>query len=107
MAAKASRIHTLFLLVALTVVTPTATVILSPSVATAGSNGPTSNGDPDRPNDCPKPQSQPGIVAGPIVNNDDRNDAPSPELVSAERRDLYGWSWAMKFIATLLGRHGL
>jgi hypothetical protein len=106
MAAKASRIHTLFLLVALTVVTPTATVILSPSVATAGSNGPTSNGDPDRPNDCPKPQSQPGIVAGPIVNNDDF-DAPNPGLVPVEVRDQNGWSWAMKFIATLLGRHGL
>jgi hypothetical protein len=101
MAAKASRIHTLFLLIALTVAAVTATVTVAPPVASAGSSGPTTNGDPDRPNDCPKPSAQTqsstsGLV--PVIVDGGPQGAQS---------ETHGWSWAMNFIATLLGRHGL
>ena len=100
MAAKASRIYTLFLLIALTVGSLTATVTVSPSVAIAAPNGPTNNGDPDRPNDCPKPAYSPNSTERPVV---ERSSEPSREWCEV----VDGWSWAVDYIATLLGRHGL
>ncbi len=100
MAAKASRAHTLFLLVVLTVASLTATVTVAPYVATAGPIEPVNNGDPDRPNDCPKPATQPSIVNGSILPS-------GVGAATGSKREASGWSWAMSFIATLLGRHGL
>jgi hypothetical protein len=103
MAAKASRIHTLFLLIALTVAGVTATVVVAPPQATAGSSGPTTNGDPDRPNDCPKPAAQQPTTN--LVNG--FSPITGGKLARGAQSGMYGWSWAMNFVATLLGRHGL
>jgi hypothetical protein len=101
MAAKASRIHILFLLIALTVGSLTATVTVSPSVATAAPNGPQNSGDPDRPNDCPKPAYSPN-TGQPVESADgDRVGVPTEDEGGG------GWSWIMELIATLLGRRGL
>ena len=100
MAANASRIHTLVLLIALTVAAVTSTVMVAPPVASAGTSGPTSSGDPDRPNDCPKPAAQYSTS----------NTGVLPVVMEGQRgaqSETNGWSWAMNFIATLLGRHGL
>lgn len=103
MAANASRIHTLVLLIALTVAAVTSTVTVAPPVASAGTSGPVSNGDPDRPNDCPKPAAQ--------TNSSYSSSGISSVVVGKGQRgaksETNGWSWAMNFIATLLGRHGL
>ena len=100
MAAKASRTYTLLLLIALSVASLTVTVAVPPVAVASSSGGPAANGDPDRPNDCPKP-----TVA---------QQSSSSNLVSTSRRGdmggkgaAHGWSWAMEYIATLLGRHGL
>jgi len=101
MAAKATRIHTLVLLIALTVAAVTSTVMVAPPVASAGTSGPTTSGDPDRPNDCPKPAAQYSTsntgVTSVVVETGQRG----------AKSETNGWSWAMNFIATLLGRHGL
>ena len=104
MAAKASRTRTLFLLVALAVATLTVTVTVTPRVSMAGTVNPASNGDPDRPNDAPKPAAQPSVVNGRIV-------AVGPATGTSARGsgsgDEAGWSWAVSLIASVLGRQGL
>lgn len=106
MAANASRAHTLFLLIALSVASLTATVTVAPVTALAGTICPTNNGDPDRPNDLPKPTTQPNtssrIVAGGVGAG--WVDEPT---VEREPEEASAWSWVMEFIATLLGRYGL
>jgi hypothetical protein len=99
MAAKASRIHTLLLLVALGVSALTATVTVAPVALAGSSSGPVSNGDPDRPNDSPKPAAQ--QQSSSTTKLVAKSSIVSPVTGSAR------WSWAMEFIATLLGRHGL
>lgn len=100
MAAKASRIHILLLLLALSVSALTATVMVAPVALAASSGGPASNGDPDRPNDCPKPSAQ-------------QQSTPTSNLSSAKgslvkkAEGSARWSWAMEYIASLLGRHGI
>ena len=100
MAAKAPRIHILFLLIALTVGSLTATVTVSPSVATAASNGPTNSGDPDRPNDCPKPAYSPN--AGQPIES-----AEGDQLAVPTEDEGGGWIWIMDLFTILLGRLGL
>jgi hypothetical protein len=100
MAAKASRIRTLLLLIALGVATLTATVTVAPHVVMASpGSGPCGNGDPDRPGDtAPKPTSSPNFASAQMRSVDRGGQA-------SER--AHHWSWAMDLIATLLGRHGL
>ncbi len=103
MPAKASRIYTLLLLFALSVATLTGTVMVSPVVAASGSGGPVTNGDPDRPNDAPKPSAQPSVTSQPkLCAGSGVIRGAGGSVVGAQR-----WSWAMDFIATLLGRRGL
>ena len=104
MAAKASRTYTLFLLVALTVASLTATVTVSPCVVSAGTTEPTLNGDPDRPNDAPKPTTQPSSASS---SNRIQRAGGSPVSAMGGERESMGWSWAMSLIAPLLGRYGL
>ncbi|MEO6463068.1 MAG: hypothetical protein ABIP29_08325 [Candidatus Eisenbacteria bacterium] len=105
MAAKASRVYTLFLIIALTVASLTASVTVAPVTALAGASNPTNNGDPDRPNDAPKPTTQPnagspilagGVSVGPVVESTVESEA-----------EVSAWSRVKFFIATLLGRYGL
>ena len=99
MAAKASRIHILLLLFALSVSTLTATVMVAPVALASSSGGPASNGDPDRPNDCPKPSAQ--------QQSTPTNNLSSARLIVDRGAGSARWSWVMESIATLLGRHGL
>jgi hypothetical protein len=99
MAAKASRTHTLFLLIALAVAWTTVTVTVSPTVATAASYGPQNSGDPDRPNDAPKPTSATPTIADRL----ELVGVEEPEDTS-EGGEGTSWNWVMAIIATLLGR---
>jgi hypothetical protein len=103
MAAKASRVYTLLLLFALSVATLTGTVMVSPVVAASGSGGPCTNGDPDRPNDAPKPTAQPQVTSVPKLSS----GSSTIRAAGGERAHAPGWSWAMEYIASLLGRRGL
>ena len=105
MAAKASRAHTLFLLIALSVASLTATVTLAPVTALAGTNGPTASGDPDRPNDSPKPTAQPNTGSQSLAGGVGVGGVDAPAVEEAEEGSA--WSRVLAFIATLLGRYGL
>lgn len=99
MAAKASRIHTLLLLFALSVSALTSTVMVAPVALASSSGGPATNGDPDRPNDSPKPSATQQGTPTKLYS--------TGSVVGEAKGSSARWSWAMEFIATLLGRHGL
>lgn len=107
MAAKASRVHTLFLLIAFSVVSLTATVTVAPVPALAGTICPTSNGDPDRPNDLPKPTAQPNAGSRILAGGVGAGWVEEPTVEGEPEEASGAWSWVMDFIATLLGRYGL
>jgi len=104
MAAKATRTYILVLLLALGVVTLTATVGISTVVAAAGTGGPSTNGDPDRPNDSTKPAMQQTAPTSVKPSGESRSGVPAPS--AGVDRAEQGWTWAKWYVASLLGRFG-
>ena len=101
MAAKATRTYILVLLLALGVVTSTATVGVTTVFATSGAGG-AANGDPDRPNDSSKPSVSQSAPSSMIKASSLGGPVASAGVERAEK----GWTWAKWYVATLLGRFG-
>ena len=104
MAAKATRTYILVLLLALGVVTSTATVGISTVFAAAGAGG-AANGDPDRPNDSSRPAVQQSAPTSMIVPSSPGRSGGPDAFADVERAEK-GWTWAKWYVATLLGRFG-
>jgi hypothetical protein len=102
MAAKATRTYILVLLLALGVVTSTATVGVTTVFATTGSGG-AAHGDPDRPNDSSKPSVQQSAPCSTIMPS---GTVGGPGASAGVEHAEKGWTWAKWYVATLLGRFG-